>query len=86
MTEKWQQYFQLNTSELRLISKYSGLNFNEVLDLQYSDYLLYKKDAWIDSWNKTEEGREFLKNLWRLQQTEADDEAVEQFQMEGGKV
>lgn len=62
------------------MSIYTGMNFNEVLDLPYSLYLLYRKESWIDSWNKDEEGREFLKTLWRLNQTKADIKAVRQHQ------
>ena len=33
------------------------------------------RESWIESW-KTPQGAEFLKDLWRLQQTKADLEAV----------
>lgn len=56
------------------------MNFNEVLDLPYSLYLLYRKESWIESWNRTEEGREFLKTLWRIQQTKADIKKIRAFQ------
>ncbi|MEG2412623.1 MAG: hypothetical protein RSA29_17695 [Clostridium sp.] len=79
-TEEWENDYILCTSELRRISKYTGMNFNEVLDLPYSMYLLYRKESWIDSWNRTEEGREFLKTLWKLQQTNADVSKIREFQ------
>lgn len=78
--EEWEENYILCTSELRRISKYTGMNFNEVLDLPYSLYLLYRKESWVDSWNRTEEGREFLKSLWRLQQTKADINKIREFQ------
>ncbi|MBS5927010.1 MAG: hypothetical protein KIC66_07980 [Clostridium sp.] len=78
--EEWENDYVLSTSELRRISKYTGLNFNEVLNLPYSLYLLYRKESWIDSWGKTEEGREFLKTLWRLKQTKADTRKIREFQ------
>lgn len=78
--ENWEEDYLLCTSELKRISRYSGLNFNEVLDLPYSIYLLYRKESWIDSWKSTEEGREFLKTLWRLQQTKADIKKIRDFQ------
>lgn len=82
-TEEWEETYILCTSELRRISSYSRLNFNEILDLPYSLYLLYRKESWIDSWNKSEEGREFLKTLWRLQQTKADTNKIREFQHRG---
>lgn len=66
-----------------MIKNYTGLNFNEVLELPYSLYLLYKKEAWVDSWRGTPEGANFLKDLWRLQQTEADMQSVKKFNERG---
>lgn len=82
--EEWEEDFSLSTGELKRISRYTGMNFNEVLDSPYSMYLLYRKESWIDSWNKTEEGREFLKTLWRLTQTKADIKKVREFQNRRG--
>lgn len=77
--EEWEKDYFLRTSELRRISRYTGLNFKEVENLPLSDYLLYSHDSWIDSWNHNKEGREFLKTLWRLKQTEADERAIKEF-------
>ena len=77
--EEWEDSYSLCTSELRRISRFTGLNFNDVLDLPYSMYLLYKKESWIDSWMQTEDGREFLSTLWRLQQTKADTKKIREF-------
>jgi hypothetical protein len=82
--EEWEKDYFLKTSELRRISKYTGLNFKEVENLPLSDYLLYSHDSWIDSWNYSKEGREFLKTLWRLKQTEADEKAIKEFRREEG--
>ncbi len=69
----------LATSEVKSISDYTGLTFKEVMDLGVSEYLLYRKESWIANLNKTENGRELLKTLWRLQQTKADTTAIRQF-------
>lgn len=69
----------LQTGTIKRISRYSGLNFAEVLDLPYSYFLLLNREAWIESYQATQEGREILRNLWRLQQTEADENAITQF-------
>lgn len=80
--EKWESDYVLKTAEYSRISKYTGLNFIQIDNLPYSDYLQYNRDSWIDSFNKTEEGREFLKTLWRLKQTKADVQAIRQFNKE----
>ncbi len=71
--------FRLTTSEVKSISDYTGLTFKEVMELGISEYLLYRKECWIANLNKTEQGRELLKTLWRLQQTKADTSAIRQF-------
>lgn len=78
-TEKWQGYFTESTQELKRISNYTGLNFNEVLNLPYSMYLLYRRESWINSWRGTKEGCEFLETLWRIQQVNADVESIKKF-------
>ena len=79
-TEEWEKTYSLSTSTLRRISLYTGLNFKEVQNLPLSEYLLYNRDSWIDSWNKGDKGRDFLKTLWRLQQTSSDDKAIRGYQ------
>lgn len=78
--EAWEDAYAGRTSVLRRISRYSGLDFEKIMDLPYSYFLLLNKESWIESWMQTENGRDFLKALWRLQQTEADIEAVHRFQ------
>lgn len=55
------------------------MNFKEILNLGMGEYLIYKKEAWLYSLKQTEEGRKFLKTLWKLQQTEADTSAIKAF-------
>ena len=47
--------------------------------MPYSYFLLLNRESWIDSYQTSKEGREILKNLWRLQQKEADERAVSDF-------
>ena len=52
--------------------EYTGLNVNEIEELEYIDYLQYRRDAFIHAINQTEEGREYLENAHTLTQTEPD--------------
>ena len=54
-------------------------NFTEVLNLPYSYFLLLNRESWIASYQASKEGREILRNLWRLQQEKADEKAVSDF-------
>ncbi|WP_288868810.1 hypothetical protein [uncultured Parvimonas sp.] len=60
------------TSEQKRMSDYAKCSLFDLYNLPLPLYLLIKKDSWIDSMNSTEEGREALKDFWRLSQTKAD--------------
>lgn len=77
--EEWERQFDISTGELKAISDYAGLSILEVLDLPYSFFLLLRKDAWTNTLRQSEQGQEFLKTLWRLQQTKADTKAIRNF-------
>lgn len=63
----------INTSwGRRLVSEYTGLNFHQVGQLDYGTYLLWLRDAYIQTLERSEEGREYLDNAWRMTQTEPD--------------
>ena len=52
--------------------EYTGLNVNEIEELEYIDFLQYRRDAFIHLLNQTEAGREYLENAHTLTQTEPD--------------
>lgn len=56
----------------RLVAEYSGLNFHQVGQLDYGTYLLWMRDAYIAGLSRTEEGRQYLDDCWRMEQTEPD--------------
>lgn len=60
----------------RMVSSYTGLNFHEVRELELVEYLTYRRDAYIYSLEQTEEGREYLENAWRMEQTKPDRSAL----------
>lgn len=59
-----------------MVSEYTGLNIREVNDLPYVLYYIYKRDAWIFNQRQSKEGQELLKELYLLQQNEADYEKI----------
>lgn len=56
----------------KVVSDYSRLNFNEIMDLPLSRYLQLRRDGFIYRLSQTESGREYLENCWILEQTEPD--------------
>ena len=53
----------------KLTADYLRLSVPEMEDLDYLDYLRYRRDAFIHRLNETEAGREYLANAYRLEQT-----------------
>jgi hypothetical protein len=56
----------------------------EVEELDYLDYLLYRRDAYIWRLSQTEKGEEYLNNAWRLEQTKPDRESLRKKFGKGG--
>ena len=54
------------------MADYTGLNFLEVSQLNYLQFLIWKRDAWIYMLSRTETGQEYLDEAWRLEQTKPD--------------
>jgi len=52
------------------------LNFLEVRQLPYIQYLTYRRDAFIHWMSRSEKGEEYLDNAWRMEQTEPDRAAL----------
>ena len=55
-----------------LVHSYTGLNFNEIGQLNYVDFLLYRRDAFVQRCLSTEEGRKYLQDCARMEQTKPD--------------
>lgn len=55
---------------------YTGLTIKQVGQLNYIEYLQYRRDAFINWLNQSEKGQEYLRNAWRMEQTEPDRAAL----------
>lgn len=74
--EKQEQYFNCGTSDIKIVSDYTRLNFSDILDLEVFVFWEYLHDAFIWNCNRTKNGREYLENAWYFQQTEPDRKAL----------
>ncbi len=84
--EEWQK--EINTSQtstLKAMSDYTGMPFFNLEDLPYAVYMLYRHDSWVANMSQSDEGREFMKACLRLQKTEADSQAIQEFNKERGR-
>ena len=59
-----------------MVAEYTGLNFLQIAELDYLQYLVWLRDAYIYKLSRTEEGQEYLDNAWRMEQTKPDREAL----------
>lgn len=57
---------------IRRVIAYSGLSYTETLRLPTDVFLLMKKNAIVDDYMATPEGREYLEKCERLKVTEPD--------------
>lgn len=55
-----------------MVAEYAGLSLPEVGELDYLQYLIWRRDAFIHKLSQTEAGQEYLDNAWRMEQTEPD--------------
>jgi hypothetical protein len=56
----------------------------DIENLDYMDYLIYRRDAFIWKMSQTEKGEKYLDNAWRLEQTQPDRQALrKKFREEG---
>lgn len=58
--------------EEKTVCDYTGYGFDKLEELEVFEYWLLLKDAIVYNYMQTEEGREYLDNCWRIEQTEPD--------------
>lgn len=76
--------YEINSFYEHMVSRYTGLNMLEVENLDYIEYLAYRRDAFIYKMSQTEKGREYLSNAYRIAQTLPDRKSLrDQFGEEG---
>lgn len=67
-----QGHYEINTIEEKIISKYTGYNFDRINELDVIEYWLYLRDAAIYNLSQTNEGKEYLEKCWIIEQTAPD--------------
>lgn len=70
--EKQKYYYLPETGAERMVAEYIRMNVFEVDELPIDVYFFFLRDAFIFNKNQTEEGRTYLENCWRMEQTKPD--------------
>lgn len=65
-------HYVIETIGEHLVAHYANMTLPAVDDLLLDDYLLLLRDAFIARKLQSADGREYLDNAWRLEQTEPD--------------
>ncbi len=64
--------FSITTQQEKIVAEYAGISLLDVFELDVFSYWSLLHDAVVYGNAQTEEGRKWLKNAWRLTQTEPD--------------
>ena len=75
-TETHSYQYTVGTFWKQIVFEYTGLNFIQIGDLNFLQYLAWRRDAYIRKLEQTEAGREYLDNAWRMEQTKPDRKAL----------
>ncbi|MDE6707852.1 MAG: hypothetical protein K2K06_07435 [Oscillospiraceae bacterium] len=74
--EQYSYQYPVETFWKQLVSEYTGLNFLQIGELNFLQYLAWRKDAYIRKLEQSKAGCEYLENAWRMGQTKPDRQAL----------
>ena len=70
------EYLRTDYGDIKLVSDYTRLDFEKVVELDCFTFRKLFRDAFIDKLSQTDEGREYLESCWTLTQTEPEREKL----------
>lgn len=65
-------HYRLNTNGEKLVIDYLNITIFDVQEMPIDLYLYFMREANIHKLMQTKEGREYLDNCWRMEQTKPD--------------
>lgn len=65
-------HYRLNTKGEKLVIDYLNITIFDVQEMPIDLYLYFMREANIHMLMQTKEGREYLDNCWRMEQTKPD--------------
>lgn len=69
-----EQEYMINTIEEKRIAEYLQISMLDINELDIIEYYFFLREAFIYNCMQTDEGREYLTNAYRLEQTSPDKE------------
>ena len=68
----YEVHYRLNTKGEKLVIDYLNITIFDVQEMPIDLYLYFMREANIHKLMQTKEGREYLDNCWRMEQTKPD--------------
>lgn len=65
-------HYEVETRAEKLVIDYLNINIFDVQEMSIDIYLYFMREAYIYRLEQTKEGREYLDNCWRMEQTKPD--------------
>ena len=72
----WKNPYSIGTISDKVVNEYTGLNFEEIGQLNIFVYWQYLRDAVIYNHSTTDEGHEYLDKCWSAEQKNPDREKL----------
>ena len=69
-------HYNFNVYEEKIVSDYCNIPIFEVFELEVFDFWYLLRDAAIYLYSQTEDGKKYLDNCWRIEQTQPDKEKL----------
>ena len=70
------KFENFNVYEEKIVSDYCNIPIFEVFELEVFDFWYLLRDAAIYLYSQTEDGKKYLDNCWRIEQTQPDKEKL----------
>lgn len=66
------RYYEILTGMSASVAKFANLDILQAQDLDYIDYLILRRDAFVSAYSRSKEGLEALEQAWMRSQIKAD--------------
>lgn len=76
-------HYRLNTKGEKLVIDYLNITIFDVQEMPIDLYLYFMREANIHKLMQTKEGREYLDNCWRMEQTKPDRKKLREKMLKG---
>lgn len=71
-TEDGGAHYKTQTRAEKLVIDYLNISIFDIQEMPIDLYMYFMREAYIHELSQTKEGKEYLENCWRMEQTEPD--------------